>query len=397
MSEQLNQDGNVANDGRRFSLVVQNVSGTLDLSGTILIGDIHGTIRKGDAVYILVPGGKTILSEVIGIEVILDGSNTEVREETTDSTVYLHIDLKDPSQILKYSVVTSVRPQQKVDVKQKVENPVTSALLYEVKKLKDVKAFYNYLMANIVNGFFITPMKLEGEPVDNGDGTATFKKDTKMGFYMIKADPSKKEIPEKGGFLLPVFTDWYELSKWKQLSESNEKVKTMIVRFNDCVAISNSPQFAGFVVNPFSKNNMVLSKQLIASIMNSPGYKQANSKTPNVGEQKIPAGTQIALGVPAESEEVTNIREALKKYGQSHDEITSIDFMIKLSEDKKAKYLINLGVDKEIAKEHMQAIYEAIREYTVAVKEIEFSIKGQVKAIDDIAEKNKEKMLVYEA
>ncbi len=393
------EDTETQNAGEhRFTLVVESATSMLDGSGVVVTGNVHGTASVGDSVYIISLNNQIITSKIVSIETVVSEKMT-LADQATDAPAQLQLDITDAKLAARFSVVSNVRPQTQININEAVENPACAGLIRELPQFQKDNVFFGMLIYALAHAHFITPLKMQGEPIKTENGTETFSKDTQIGFYMLKSQIPVAE--GEGDMILPVFTDWNELHNWKSLSENGEKVRTMILTFKNIVSIVSAPNFAGFVVNPFSKGTMTINKKLIETIVSMPGYQkefgEQAQENADVTETKVPKQTQILLGIPAESDEVTNIRKELLTYGQTHDEITSISLLMKVEQDKTQRYLIILGVEEAVAKNHMEGIYQAIKSYAVNCSNIEFAIKGRVKGIDDIAAQNEEKSLIYSA
>ncbi len=391
---------------KRFSLVVEGISAMLDGSGTIVSGTVSGTIAKGDTLYIFLPNGKSIASQVLGMEAMVE-DKMKLTEEATDTVVNLQLDTK--VNLPKYAVISSIEPQEKFDTKVPVENPALAGLIYGLPKHAKDNAFHAALAYYVAHAHFITPIQVSDEPVDNGNGTATFKKNATISYHMLKTKIAKD--PAKGPedcFVLPLFTDWDALSKWKGLSPEGQQVRTMVLRFQDMAAIikGKGSQFSGIAINPFNKVPCTLPMGYIDTIMGTKGYQaEFAGKKPEEKEAGQPATAgsgkaeqkRVLLGLPKESEEVSAIRSTLSYYGKSHPEIKAISLMVKIEEaTKKTRYLIHLDTAQEGSKTHMDAIFQDIKPLCKSITEVEFAIKGQVAPIDQVAEQNKDKMMVYQ-
>ena len=391
-----NMAEHVTNDGRRYSLIVSSTTLMLDGSGVVAVGELHGHAKVGDEVYVLQPDGKAFKTKILGMETMVE-ERMVIADEATDAPTNMQLETKAGINIGQFAVITSVRPQSQVDVNEAVENPYLASMLYGLQKFSKDNKYFSTLSFLLAHSTFVTPLKMETPPQDNGDGTATFTKDTRIGFYMVKGN---KIEDIEGEFLLPVFTDWEELHKWKGLAESEEQVRTMLLKFQDAIKIIGTPNFQGFVINPFSRNQMLVNKKLIKVIEGMPGYQaefgEGAKKDPISQEVQMKKGTQIMLGVPSQTPEVDNIKAELQRYGANNPDIRSISLMLKLEEDKKTqRYFIILDVDKAVAKEHMAHIFKAINTFAVNVKAVEFALKGDVPQIDQIAANTAEKSLIY--
>lgn len=383
-------------DGRRFVMAIEGISPMLDGEGVVVSGSVSGTVKKGDEIYIIQYAGKpNLTATVVALESNIDGKMT-IADESTDTVTNLQLDLSDASQIVRFAVVSSIRPQEKLNIRDAVENPALAGLINILPKYAKDKNYNSCLSYLMAHAYFITPIKVEGE-VDEADGKITLKKDTQIGFFMMKTtaklDPAKGDDEQ---FVLPVFTDWEQLKKWKGLSAEGERVQTQIIRIRDLAAITNNDKYSGFVVNPLNKVPFTANKIYAQSIINSEGFKkefgepQAQPSAEEASSQK-----KFILGVPKETDEVNKIREILADYGKNHDDINEIYLMAKVDENKQVRYLIMLDTSIKELKPTFDEIYQAILPECHDTKAIEFNITGRIPAVDQIAENNKEKMLIY--
>ncbi|MCF0132017.1 MAG: SseB family protein [Pseudobutyrivibrio sp.] len=259
-----------------FSIVVISVTKMLDGSGYVVTGNLHGTVKIGDELYDIKPNNEFSKATITGLESISPEGVSSPATEATNCSVSVSLNMApDAKNVGQLDVLTNIEPMEKMEPGVKVENPMAAGLLYELPRLNKNQTYNSVLTYALTHAYFITPLKLDGEPVDNGDGTETFEKQTKMGFYMLPS--GRKDASVETGencFLLPVFTDWRALGDWKQLRETSKKVRTMVLKFPDAVAITKNPNFAGFVVNPFSQNQTIIDKKLIETITNMDGYKK---------------------------------------------------------------------------------------------------------------------------
>ena len=265
---QAQQEANdtVANDGREFTYVVEDVFGLRNDMGVVVVGNVHGCIREKDAVYIIQPGGQIILAEVSGLECRVQERMQRVGK-AVDKPVSVHLAaIKNKQDISKWAVLTSIRPQPVVDVNTAVENPQILAFLREYNHFSEDTEFLNILTYAVVHAHYLVPLYVDKEPTANGDGTSTFQEGANLGFLSIK-DPedSTKNI-------FPVFTDWRALANWKNLFDENHPPRTMILSFPDCVTFVKKGHNS-LAINPFGSNTMVLSEALVEKITGLWGYK----------------------------------------------------------------------------------------------------------------------------
>lgn len=382
-------EAHAANDNRRFFYVVEDKFAMKNENEVVVVGDVHGTIRVGDAIYILQPNGTTTLSMVKAMERMIEGTMLQM-QTATDTHVSLLLEMKKED-IAIFSVITSIRPQFQVDVKHAVENPAVAALMYGLPKYSGNNEFFNWLMNAIAHGHYITPIQISKEITRNEDGTATAEKGATIGFSMLRNPKNPAES------VMPIFTDWTELHKWEKAPKNEHgNVETMILRFQDVVTVTKPDSFGGFVINPFSQNQMFVTKQLIQAVVSSEGYQRefVQNDGSNVHAEKIEKDTKVMLGVPNETEEVKHIRSELALYGEKNAEIDELHLLLQMKPNGEKTYIVYVDCNSDNAKWHFENMNAVIRNYAVKIPSVGFVLKGQVSAYDEVLG---EKSLVYSA
>ncbi len=401
---------NNVDTGRRFSVIIEGVTSMLDGNGSIITGQLFGKIVKGDKVYVCMAATPAIECEVQAIEATIDERSTIV-DEAEDTTVSLQLTLPDDANVRKYAIVTNVAPQTKLDPNVSIENPELEGIIHGMAAHGKDNGFHATIAYWVSHARFITPIKMDMEPEINENGVAVIKKETKIGFYMLKSTIKLTGTPEgKESMVLPLFTDWGSLRRWGGLAKSGEKIHTQVLSFQDVYAmIKRGDAYAGIAINPFNDTPCTLPIPYLDTITNTPGYKaefapktDANTGNGSVQEQKVPAGKRILLGAPKDSEENAAIRQKLIEYGQEHDEIKSISFLTKIEEDTKAiRHLVVLefsqDFEKEVMKSHMEAIFQEIKPLAHEINQVEYALKGAIEAVDTVVSEHSDKMLIYTA
>ena len=391
----------------RFFVLVEGVTSMLDGNGSIISGQLYGQLHKGDQVYLYQANAQVAECEIQAVEALVE-EKTSIVDEAENTSVSLQLNLPDEVAVRKYAVITNLKPQEKVDPRVSIENPALAGIINGMVKFGKDNGFHATLAYWLSHGHFITPIKMDIEPELNENGVAKISKDTKIGFYMLKSQIKLTGTPEdKDSLVLPLFTDWVSLRRWKNLAKDGQRVHTQILSFQDVYGmLKRGNVYSGIAVNPFNEVPCTLPIPYLDTITNTPGYKNDFGIKENgagaVQEQKIPAGKRILLGVPKETEEVVAIRSKLEEYGQNHDDIKSISFLTKVEEDTKiVRHLVVLefpeGYETENMKQHMEAIYKELNPLAQEIKQIEYAIKGRIKAIDDVVEQHEQQMLIYRA
>lgn len=387
----------------RFSVLVENVTTMLDGEGRVVIGTLNGKITKADKVFIYQPGVQPVSTKIIAIEAKLD-NRTAIVDEAEDTTVSLQLELDSDVAIKKFAVLTNVGPEADAGVKTLVENAALSGLITGMASYGKDNNYHAVLSYWVSHTHFITPIKLDVEPKLNDKGIAQIDKNTKVAFYMLKSSVKLTGTPEgKDSMVLPLFTDWESLRRWEGLTKDGQKVHTQILSFQQLYGmLKRGDVYAGIAINPFNKVPCTLPIPYLDTITNTPGYKHefGENQGEMIHEEKQKAGQKILLGLPKETEEITAIRQKLVEYGTGHEDILSIGFLTKVEEATKVvRHLIVLEFDDEYTPEqmkpHMEAIFKEINPLTQEIKQIEYAVKGKIKAIDDIVAQHKDKMVIY--
>ncbi len=395
--------------GRRFHVLIEGVTSMLDGNGSIVTGQLFGKIVKGDKVFVCMAATKPIACEVQAIEATVDERSTIV-DEAEDTAVSLQLTLPDDANVKKFAIVTNIAPQEKLDPKVSIENPALAGIINGMQVHASDNVFHAAVAYWVSHARFITPIKMDIAPEINEDGVAVIKKETKIGFYMLKSTVKLAGTPEgTDSMVLPLFTDWASLKNWEGLAKNGEKIHTQVLSFQDVYAmLKRGGAYAGIAINPFNKIPCTLPIPYLDTITGTPGYQAefgpkntpANEQNGKVQEQKIKAGQRILLGVPKVCDENNAIRQKLIEYGQSHEDINSMAFLTKIEEETKViRHLVVLefpqGYSKDDMKVHMEAIYKELNPLAHEINQIEYAIKGAIPAIDDVVSQHQDQMLIY--
>ncbi|MCR4566793.1 MAG: enhanced serine sensitivity protein SseB [Pseudobutyrivibrio sp.] len=389
---------------RRFYVLVEGITTMLGGSGNIIIGNLSGSLKKDDAVYIYQAGETPVSSKITALEKQEEGKSI-IADEAENTKVSLQMQLPEGFTLRKFAVITNVAPQDGVDPKVPIENPALAGIVTGMPIYSKDNGFHATVAYWVSHARFITPIKIDKDAIINKDGVASLPNKTKVGFYMLKSTVKLNGTPEdKDSMVLPLFTDWEALKKWEGLKKDGEKIHTQVISFQGVYSMLKSGNvYAGIAINPFSSVPCTLPIPYLDTITGTPGYQNefgGGEQSGNIREEKVPAGKQILLGVPKDCEESTAIRDILNNYGKEHDEIQSISFLTKVEEDTKiVRHLVVLEFPEQYTTEemkpHMEAIYQEIKPVAHEINQIEYAIKGRIQAIDSIVLQHQDKMVVY--
>lgn len=278
-----------------YTLAIEDTF-ALKIGGCVVVGMVDGgTMRMGDKIYVISRGGQMLTTQVGGMEIV----GKSVEKAPSGSNVGILLPNLEKAQLNPGDVISNVMPQQQVDVNQPVFNPRLKGLLAaaRLKRTQEcIKDITNLIFEEIATqAHFLSIIELSEEPVANGDGTATFQKDSMMRIPMISTQDNKH--------FYPVFTDWGEIRKWTNCPSN----KTMILDFDSYAEmVLRDDKTEGIAINPFGAD-FILDRKTIEHIKT-----RKDIITKGVSEQKVEKDTQVTLGEPKDYP--TEMVEAIKTY-----------------------------------------------------------------------------------
>lgn len=256
------QMAEVANNGRRFTFLVENAKQLNEAEGIMLAGMLYGNVQVGDEVYMLLPNHTMMESKIDGIEVAAD----QKAESAENQKVVLQFKgIRDINQVPRYTVITSIRPQEKPSADTTIENPHLLGLSMDYPRLNKDPLYMNLLVFELCHAYFLVPARVNNNPLKNGDGTATFQQDTQIRF------PGLPDPADSNKSVFTIFTDWLALANWQNLFDEEHPPKAIIMRFPDVVNVSNGN---GIILNAFGPTSIYLPCEVVQKITSLEGYKQ---------------------------------------------------------------------------------------------------------------------------
>ncbi len=243
-----------ANEGRRFTLVVENAQQLEKEQGILVGGNLYGNIQTNDMVYMILPNQKVISSKVSGIEI---GKGQGANKAENQMVVLRFEDIKNINQVPKYTVLTSIHPQEKAQEQQSIENPQPLGLSRDYYRLVKDQNYFNVFVYALCHAYYLVPVRSEGASEDGTQERVQF--------------PAMRDPKNENKTIFPVFTDWITLAGWKDLFEDKKPPKAVILRFPDVVKVC---QGNGMMINPFGPTAVMIPDDLIAEVVKLEGYKQ---------------------------------------------------------------------------------------------------------------------------
>ena len=369
---------------QRFTMLVEDCFKLKENQGFVLVGNLHGILKKNDAVYIIHPSGAVYDSKVEALEV---GPGRAVERAENEKVAVQVKDLDAQVQIHKFTVLTGIKPQNATENDTETENPQLLGLSMEYPQYYQDSNYLNLLIYVLVHTNYVVPVHLDESVREKVENIAQLKDKSVLRF------PSLQNHNDPNLRVFPVFTDSVALDNWKTIFNEEHPKYTMLLKFNEILQICNK---TGIVINPFGPVPIPLTPEQIQQIVNLEGYKSEFGEVSQVKTPEEPAKQEakLMIGVPKETEEIRLMKEAIIAHAKTVREIQRVDFLLKVDAQKERAYLCIVDCPKEDAAKFFTGIHKAATPYLNEVKRLEFLLFGKTKLASDVAN---EKSCIYEA
>lgn len=383
-AEVAQEESEEPNEPERFTLLVEDCFKLKENQGFVLVGNLHGVLKKNDAVYIIHPSGAIHHSKVEALEVG-PGRATE-RAENEKVAVQLK-DLDAQVQIHKFTVLTGIKPQKVTENDAETENPQLLGMSMEYPQYYQDSNYLNLLIYVLVHANYVVPVHIEGTLKEKVENVAQLKDKSVLRFPSLQNHNDPKQS------VFPIFTDSVALDNWKNIFDENHPKQTILLKFQEILPICNG---TGIVINPFGPMPVPLTSEQIRQIVNLEGYKNEFGESEIVEASKGADGQEpkLMIGVPKETEEIRLMKEAIIAHAKSIKEIQRVDFLLKVDAQKERAYVCIVDCPQEEATKFFTGIHKAAAPYMKEVKRLEFLLFGKTKLACDVAN---EKSCIYEA
>lgn len=272
IAEKVNiREQSYANDeNRRFVMMIEEAFPAKDNEGIVTVGMMRGTIKNGDAVYLLEPGDQISMVNVIGLAVS-DGGEMKPVEEAANRIAGVKIyDIAGRKKAEKYAVLTSVKPQINRKDPASIENPYVWGLSFGYRKfMKDTDYFDIFISELLMTNVLVLMHKRQ-------EG------------YAMLSRPNQSYRQGRGELF--AFTDKYQLllGDWNRTGEQGntkdqehagerqDDLRIVAMRFTDCIDMicSQNGKIAGIALNAYGKFPIVLSEEILNTIYKSGEFQR---------------------------------------------------------------------------------------------------------------------------
>ena len=373
---------NLANDARRFTLLVTERALLPETEGILVSGQAHGMLKTGDDVYLVDPQQRVLTSSITEIRLGNDFGAAQTVAEATDCLVTLRLSsVASEDDVPKYTVVTNIRPQQAIDPSRGIENGQLLGLMTEFNQYSGDPQYISVLVYSLCHSHFLAATIVTGAGSTEANGKVNLNAESNLEFPLLH-DQNDSKIA-----MLPIFTDLTALNRWKGAFQSGQKTIYTVLHFPNVV--SNTREINGTVVNPFGPGTFVLPNDFIDSIIATRGYQeefgQPSGTIGKLRETKVESEQQIRIVVPAEDDELRLIREEILADVRRMPYIKEVYLLIKLNSADEPSYYCVVDCPLEAAKAAFAAIARDITPFLRKIERIEFIPSEAITLPDSIA------------
>lgn len=247
---------------RRYTMVVTDSGQSADGKHVTVEGHVHGKIHKGDTVTLAYPDREKETHKVVKIMI---GDNVSSSASDNDVKLILDEPYEEKNKVETYTVLSDLHEIHDQKTVNQTENPMLAGIIADYAKYAREPAYQGVLVYALMYSEFLVPGKMVHGSM-SGDIMDPLETNSDVGFPTL----SSRQNPELK--ILPVFTDWDALSRWKDMMKERDAV-TITADFPMTVELMRKG-FSGFVVNPFGPQAFYLSDVFAESVMRMPGYRE---------------------------------------------------------------------------------------------------------------------------
>lgn len=257
----INEQSYTNDENRRFVMMIENAFPAKDNEGIVTVGMMRGTIKNGDAVYLLEPGDQISMVNVIGLAVEDGGEMTPVEEAANRITGVKIYDITGRKGVAKYAVLTSVKPQINRKDPASIENPYIWGLSYGYQKFVKDPDYFNLFISELLMTNVLVPM-YKGK-----DGVAALSRARQSGKGDLLTFSDKFQL---------MLGDWNKIGNQENALDQEDVLRVAAMRFTDCIDMvcSQNGNTSGIAFNAYGTFAVVFSEEMLNTIYHSGEFQR---------------------------------------------------------------------------------------------------------------------------
>lgn len=248
-------------ESRRCFMMVEEAFPAKDNEGIVTVGMMRGTIKNGDAVYLLEPGDQIRMVNVIGLAVEESGEMKPVEEAKNRITGVKIYDIAGKKNVAKYAVLSSVKPQMNRKDPSSIENPYVWGLSYGYQKFIKDKDYFNLFISELLMANVLVPMQRGKE------GYAVIGRPGESGRGDMLVFTDKIQL---------MLGDWNKNGAQENAGDQQSGPRVAVMRFADCIdtVCSQNGNISCIVCNAYGQHAVILSKKILDTIYQSDEFQR---------------------------------------------------------------------------------------------------------------------------
>lgn len=263
----INEQSYTNDENRRFVMLIEEAFLAQGKDGIVTVGMMRGTIKNGDAVYLLEPGDRICMVNVIGLAVQDGGAMKPVEEASNQITGVKIYDIAGREKVAKYAVLTSVKPQLNRVEPASIENPYIWGLSYGYRKFVKDADFFDIFISELLMTSVLVPV-FRGK-----EGDAVLSRADQSGRRDLLAFTDKFQL---------MLGDWNKIGNQENIhisenvGEQNDALRVAAIRFVDCIDMvcSQNGKIGGIALNSYGEALIVLSGEMLDTIYKSGEFQR---------------------------------------------------------------------------------------------------------------------------
>lgn len=248
-------------ENRRYFMIVEKAFPAKDNEGIVTVGIMHGTVKNGDAVYLLEPGDQIRMVNIIGLAVEEDGAMKPVEEAGNRIAGIKIYDITGENSVSKYAVLSSVKPQMNRKDPSSIENPYVMGLLYGYQKFIKDADYFNLFISELLMANVLVPLQSEK------DGYAVIGRPGESGKGEMIVFTDKFQL---------MLGDWDKNGMRESAKDQQRGPRVTVMRFADCVDMicSQEGNISRIACNAYGQSAVILSEKMLNTIYHSEEFQR---------------------------------------------------------------------------------------------------------------------------
>ena len=243
----------VLNGGRRYSMVI-DCAYAGENGEYLYAGRVHGTIRTGDTVHVIIPGGNSHPAYVTGL---VRGEKRTGQLKDESGGIFLKAEPEEA--FPTYALITGIGEAPAVNGENHLESRDVLGYVQGYDDHVGENEYMAVLVYIISHSRYLVPVYTPGKEMP--DPSRIPGEDAQTEYVTVSARMRPKDR------VLPLYTDWDALGRWRDLTDSGCREAAVIMTSEEVTKLA-AERYTGAVINPFGPKPFFLSASLLLKLQN---------------------------------------------------------------------------------------------------------------------------------